>query len=75
MRYKVAMRYRVELITKARAIRGWTQTDLARAIDKDPSTVSKIESGLVEGHPPTMKQIADILNIPMEQFLEDGTAA
>jgi transcriptional regulator with XRE-family HTH domain len=68
------MQYRVALITRARAIRGWTQADLARAIDKDPSTVSKIENGTVIGNAPTMKTISDVLNIPMEEFLITETS-
>jgi transcriptional regulator with XRE-family HTH domain len=67
------MRYRVELIERARAIKGWTQADLAARIGKDPSTVSKIETGLVVGNAPTMKRIADELGIPIEDFLQDET--
>lgn len=63
------MQYRVELVTRARILKGWTQAELARAIGKDPSTVSKIEARELNGHPGTMKDIADVLNIPMEELL------
>jgi transcriptional regulator with XRE-family HTH domain len=69
------MRYKVEKITRARAIKGWTQAQLARAIGKDPSTISKIENGEVEGNPPTMKAIADVLNLPMEELLVEESEA
>lgn len=59
-------------------MKGWTQADLARAVNRDPSTISKIESGLVIGNAPTMKEIADALGIPMNDFVvdeSDGNAA
>lgn len=63
------MQYRVAVVTRRRMLKGWTKADLARVIDKDPSTISKIENGDLIGHPGTMKAIADALNIPMEELL------
>ena len=63
------MQYRVALITKARLMRGWTKAQLAKAVERDPATISRIESGQFVGNPPTMKRIADVLNIPMEEFI------
>jgi transcriptional regulator with XRE-family HTH domain len=63
------MRYRIDLIIRARGLKGLTQADLARAIERDPATISKIEKGLIQGAAPTMKRIADVLEIPMEDLL------
>jgi ribosome-binding protein aMBF1 (putative translation factor) len=65
------MQYRVERITRARAIKGWTQADLAARIGKDASTVCKIEAGQIVGNPPTMKRIAEELGIPIEELIAE----
>ncbi len=68
------MHYRIVTMVKARQMKGWTQAHLARVIGKDPSTISKIESGLIEGNPPTMKLIADVLGLSMEDILVEEEA-
>lgn len=68
----VTMLYDVQRIERARILRGWTKTELARRIKKDPSTISLIERGKVIGRPATMKAIADALKISMERLLKRG---
>lgn len=67
----MAMRYDVAKIIRARTVKGWTQTELARRIDKDPSTVSKIENEEMTALPPTMKRIAEELGLSMEDLIID----
>lgn len=56
-------------------MRGWTQSQLAKAVSKDPGTISKIVSGRIMGNPPTMKAIADVLGIPMEELIIENDPA
>ena len=63
------MRYDIQKIVRARTVRGWTQTELARRIDKSPSTISKIESGEIIALPGTIKEIAEALGLEMEDLV------
>ncbi len=64
------MRYDFTKLTKARMVRGWTQAQLAEAIGEYQSTVSRVEAGKIQ-HPGTIKKIADVLGLNMEDLIID----
>lgn len=55
-------------IRAERVVRGFTQTALARKVRRCPATISNLENGKGVG-PKTLKRIADVLGIPMEEIL------
>lgn len=60
-------------IQRARTIRGWTRRRLALAAGVDPATVGRIERGITQ-NPESLKKIADVLGLSMEELL-NGNAA
>jgi len=60
-------------IQRARTIRGWTRRRLATAAGVDPATVSRIERG-TSRNPETIKKVADILGLSMEELLGGNPA-
>ena len=67
------MKYDVVRIQRERVLKGWTKAKLAEVIGKDPSTISLIENGNIDGTPATIKAIAEALAIPMEELLIEQT--
>jgi transcriptional regulator with XRE-family HTH domain len=67
------MKYAVRLIKLARERKGWTQAYLAQLIGKSPAAISMIESGEIAS-PPTLKLIADVLGLDMEDLIIDDQA-
>jgi len=67
------MRYDIDKVKRARLVRGWTKAELARRIQKKPSTITQIEQGVFSPLPTTMKRIAEELGLKMEDLiLEEG---
>lgn len=67
------MKIDTEKIQRARTIRGWTRRRLAAAAGVDPATIGRIERGISQ-NPETVKKVADILGLAMEELL-NGNAA
>jgi transcriptional regulator with XRE-family HTH domain len=63
------MKYDIARIRKERILKGWSQTQLARAVGLHVSSVSLIERGKISGMPGTLKTICEVLGIPMEEIL------
>jgi transcriptional regulator with XRE-family HTH domain len=68
------MRYDIEKVIRARMIRGWTQAKLAEVIDRSPGAISSIENGRYEPSPTTMKRIADVLGLDMDELVLEECA-
>jgi ribosome-binding protein aMBF1 (putative translation factor) len=64
-----SVRYDIDKIIRARMKRGLTRKQLALRIGKHVSTISKIEDGLFQPLPTTMKKIAEELNLDMEDVV------
>lgn len=58
------MAFNGELLRLARQYRGFTQRDLARALKVEPSTVSRVENGVIEPGLLLVPEAADILGFP-----------
>ncbi len=57
-------------IIKLREQKGWSQSDLARACNKDRQTIEKLESGKVNPTLYTLFEIAHALEIPVSSLVE-----
>ena len=60
-------------VKAARQQHGLTQAQLAEAIDKAFETISNIERGKTAPGFGTLADIANVLGIPMRDFLDDGS--
>jgi putative transcriptional regulator len=59
-------------LKELRAERGWTQADLADALDVSRQTVNALETGKYDPSLPLAFRIGRIFGLPIEQiFLED----
>jgi transcriptional regulator with XRE-family HTH domain len=70
-------RFEVEVgrrIRQAREKRGWTQRQLAEALQLTQSTVSLYESGLRKASVHLMCRVASTLDVPVTDLLPIGTA-
>ena len=56
-------------IVSLRLEKGWTQTDLANACNKDRQTIYKVEHGQANASVYFLKQIAEALEVPVNQLL------
>jgi transcriptional regulator with XRE-family HTH domain len=68
---------RIELgmrLKELRIRRGMSQTDLARQIGVTPSTISQVENNLIYPSLPALLKMAEILNIPAGQLLQDAVS-
>jgi transcriptional regulator with XRE-family HTH domain/KaiC/GvpD/RAD55 family RecA-like ATPase len=68
---------RVELglrLKELRIKRGMSQTDLARQVGVTPSTISQVEGNLIYPSLPALLKMAEILNIPPGQLLQDAVS-
>lgn len=63
------MKYNTELIKKYRLIKGLSRVALADLVGVHYLTISRIEKGMSQ-NPATIKKIADILDLPMEDLVE-----
>ena len=54
-----------------REAKGWTQAELAEAIGRDQSYVSKLEKGQTQSSIPTLRKIAAALGCPVAALLDD----
>src|SRR5437868_4246560 len=59
---------RPELITLAREARGYTQSELAEAIEVTQSALSKVENRAMPPSPELMDKLAQHLDFPLEFF-------
>ena len=59
-------------IRTIRLSRGMTQTDLAKAIDQSQSSITMYETGRREPDFETLEALADVFNVPMVFFVDDG---
>ena len=57
-------------IIELRTEKGWNQSDLARACDKDRQTIQKLESGTVNPTIYTLQQIADGLGVSLSNLID-----
>lgn len=62
------MSYNGELLRLARQYRGFNQRELARVLRIEPSTVSRVENGIVEPSADFKHQAAEYLKFPAEFF-------
>ncbi len=57
-------------IAELRARRGWNQSDLARACDKDRQAIQKLESGEVNPTMYTLYQVANGLGVTLSDLVD-----
>lgn len=68
------MRYDVQQITKRRMQIGWSMSHLATVVGVTPKTITNIEHGM-GGKPETIKKIADVLGLNLENLVIDTDTA
>jgi transcriptional regulator with XRE-family HTH domain len=69
------MKINTEKLERARLLKGWSKSALAEQADVDPSTVGRVERG-ENLKPETVKRIADVLGVKMEDLIfENNNAA
>ena len=68
------MKINTEKLERARLLKGWSKTALAEQANVDPSTVGRVERG-ENLKPETVKRIADVLGVNMEELLLENNAA
>jgi transcriptional regulator with XRE-family HTH domain len=59
-----------ERIIKLRAQKGWNQSDLARACNKDRQAIEKLENGRVNPTLYTLMEISEALQIPLSELVD-----
>ncbi|MBW3519236.1 helix-turn-helix domain-containing protein [Flavobacterium sp. NKUCC04_CG] len=57
-------------IVKLREQRGWTQSDLARACNKDRQAIEKLENGKVNPTLYTLLEVANALEISLSKLVD-----
>tara|TARA_R110001592_G_scaffold121046_3_gene326061 strand:- start:1482 stop:1697 length:216 start_codon:yes stop_codon:yes gene_type:complete len=57
-------------IIEVRTQKGWSQSDLARACDKDRQTIEKIENGKVNPTIFTLYEISEALSVKLTELVE-----
>ena len=57
-------------IVKKRLEKGMTQSELARACDKEPQSIERVENGKINPSAYYLKQIADALEIPVKDIFD-----
>lgn len=64
-----------ERISQVREARRWTQTDLAKRVQRSQSAIAQLEAGIIDGSDGLIRQIATETGFPIEFFeLESGPA-
>lgn len=59
-------------IAQYRVEKGWNQSDLAKAVGIDQSTVSKIERGVSKANMETLSKFAKVLGVNLTALVDDG---
>jgi len=57
-------------VVALRTRRGWSQSDLARAVGKDRQAIEKLESGKVNPTLFTLLEIAKALELPLKDLVD-----
>lgn len=57
-------------IVELRLKKGWTQADLARAADKSPQAIEKLENGKVNPTAYSLLEIAEALEVSLSVLLD-----
>ncbi len=63
----------MEQLKRLRSEKGLSQARLAARAGLDPSTVNQIERGAREASPPTLRKLADALDVSIADLLESET--
>jgi transcriptional regulator with XRE-family HTH domain len=61
----------MDQLKRLRTEKGLSQAKLAALADIDPSTVNQIERGAREASPPTLRKLAQALDVTLAELLED----
>ena len=59
-------------IKTMRLSRGMTQADLAKALDQSQASITMYETGKREPDFETLEALADVFNVPLVSFVDDG---
>lgn len=59
-----------EQIVRVRQEKGWTQADLAKACDKDPQSIERVENGKINASIYYLFEVATALNVPLSELVE-----
>jgi putative transcriptional regulator len=59
-----------ENVIKLRSEKNWSQSDLARACFKDRQSIERLENGKTNPSAFYLKEVADALEIPVNQLLD-----
>ena len=59
-----------EQIVKVRQEKGWTQADLAKACDKDPQSIERVENGKINASIYYLFEIAIALDVPLSDLVK-----
>lgn len=62
------MRFNGELLRLGRLLRGFNQREFAAAIPTEPSTVSRVENGIIEASPDLSRRSSEVLELPPAFF-------
>lgn len=65
LKYKIGQR-----IIELRTQKGWSQSDLARACNKDRQAMEKLENGKVNPTLYSLLEISKALGVPLEQLVK-----
>ena len=68
---KISLGQRIKTM---RLSRGMTQADLARAIDQSQSSITMYETGRRDPDYETLEALADVFNVPLSSFFDDGSS-
>jgi putative transcriptional regulator len=64
LKHKIGQR-----IIELRTQKGWSQSDLARACNKDRQAIEKLENGKVNPTLFTLLEISDVLNVKLKDLV------
>jgi len=59
-----------EQIVRIRQEKGWTQADLAKACDKDPQSIERVENGKINASIYYLFEVANALNVPLSDLIK-----
>lgn len=59
-----------ENIVRLRTAKGWSQSDLAKACDKEPQSIERVENGKINPSIFYLFQIAKALNVPLDELVK-----
>ena len=58
-------------IKEYRELNKMTQKDIAEVLEVEPGTISKYESGIIEPNIESLKRLAEIFNITVDELIKD----